>query len=88
MSVKLASADHEAMFSELAVVVAKYESRIPEDEMMCILANFLGKIVGLQDKNKYTPTQCVEMVMRNLEIGNQQLMAEVAAGRLTPGKSN
>jgi hypothetical protein len=45
--------------------------------MLCIAANMLGKLIALQDQRTMTKERAMEIVLRNLELGNEQALAQM-----------
>lgn len=57
---------------------------MPAEELLAVASNFLGKLCALQDQSRYTSAQIMEIVIKNLEIGNQQMLREVQSAGGTP----
>jgi hypothetical protein len=68
---------HEAAYQDLVAIVRKYEGELSPSELLAIAANLTGKLVALQDQRTMTPELAMEIVSRNLELGNQQALAEL-----------
>lgn len=50
---------------------------MPAEELLAVASNFLGKLCALQDQRRYTSAMVMDIVIRNLEIGNQQMLREI-----------
>lgn len=47
-------------------------------ELLAIAANMVGKLIAMQDQRTITPRRAMDLVVMNLEIGNQQVMASIS----------
>ena len=47
---------------------------IGAENTLAILAQVVGMFVAVQDQNKYTPEQIMQLVMANIELGNKAMM--------------
>ena len=86
MSTKLhlAQPEHEVAYQEVCALLAKHAGTLDAFEMLAVAANMLGKLVALQDQRKVTTEMALELVARNIEYGNQQVLDQLAqqtAGR-------
>lgn len=50
---------------------------MPAEELLAVAANFLGKLCAYQDQRRFNQQQVMEIVIKNLETGNRQAVAEV-----------
>ena len=83
-SLHLAKPEHEIVYQEICALLAKHAGALDAYEILAVAANMLGKLVALQDQRKITPKMAMELVVRNIEHGNQQVLdtlADKAAGR-------
>jgi len=69
--------EFEAVYQAIAAAMRPYEQKLSPLEMLAVLSNMVGKLVALQDQRKVTPDLAMEVVARNLEIGNMQAMEEL-----------
>ncbi len=53
---------------------------MPADQILAIAAQFVGQLVALQDCRKITPERAMQIVMGNIEIGNQEAVNNSVAG--------
>lgn len=72
----LAKPEHEVAYQELIALAAKHPD-LPAPELLAIAANMVGKIVAMQDQRTMTKAQAMEIVARNLELGNAQVVEEL-----------
>lgn len=68
---------HQIAFQEIVALVKKHAGHLQAQEMLAIAANMVGKIIALQDQRTMTPAMAMEIVARNIEIGNEQARAEL-----------
>jgi hypothetical protein len=74
MPVLEANAEHEVAYLDLCKLVNKHADKISALELLAIAANMVGKLIAMQDQRTVTPSQAMEIVVKNIEYGNQQLM--------------
>lgn len=75
--------EHEVVYQELVALCSKHAEKLEPIEILAIAANMLGKLVAGQDQRVTTPEQAMEVVVMNMELGNQQALAilDKPAGR-------
>lgn len=69
--------EHEVAYQELAALIGKNAGTMTGLELLAIAANMVGKLIALQDQRTVTPALAMEVVSKNIEIGNEQAIAEV-----------
>lgn len=74
----LAKPEHEVMYQDLAALLSKHKGKVSSLEMLAIAANMTGKIVAMQDQRTVTPQDAVDVVSKNMELGNAQVIAELS----------
>jgi hypothetical protein len=74
MSLKLASPAHEVAYQDLCALVNKHADKLTSLELLAVASNMLGKLVALQDQRTAPPEMAMEVVARNLEYGNKQVL--------------
>lgn len=71
---------HEAFYQEAIQLIKKYsgnmESSSASLEMLAVAANLVGKLLAHQDQRKYTPAALMDVVARNIELGNAHMIQE------------
>lgn len=74
-----AGSKHEIAYQELCAILKKLadEHSLSSTELLAIASNMVGKMIAMQDQRKYTSSQIMDMVARNVELGNQQAIAEL-----------
>lgn len=78
MSRRLTKPEHEVAYQDLCTLVNKHADKLSALELLAIAANMLGKLIAMQDQRTATPELAMEIVARNLEIGNQQALDYLA----------
>ena len=77
MSTINANPAHQVAYDDLSDLLRKHASKVSAIEMLALAANMVGKIVAFQDQRIITPAMAMETVARNIEIGNQQALAQI-----------
>lgn len=73
----IANPEHEVTYKELCALVGKHADSITALEMLAIASNLVGKLIALQDQRTMTRDTAMEVVIRNIELGNRQAVAQV-----------
>ena len=81
MSTRAARPEHEVLYQDLAKLVGKHGDKVTAEEMLAIAANMLGKLLAFQDQRTMTRERGLEIITQNIELGNQQAVAEVMNSR-------
>jgi hypothetical protein len=63
---------HVAFREELIGVMKKYGDDLSAIELLAITSVLLGQMIAVQDQTKYTSKQIMDLVAKNLELGNQE----------------
>jgi hypothetical protein len=69
-----AKPEHEVCYSDLTALLRKHGDSVSALEMLAIAANMVGKIIAMQDQRTVTSQMAMEIVSRNIEVGNQQVL--------------
>ena len=77
MSVRTAKPEHEVLYQDLAKLLARHGDKVTAEEMLAIGANMLGKLLAYQDQRTMTRERGLEIIIKNIEQGNQQAIDEV-----------
>lgn len=75
--------EHEVAYQDIVALVRRNASKVTSLELLAIAANMVGKLVAMQDQRTVTPAMAMDVVARNLQAGNQQVIDELAAARPT-----
>jgi sulfur transfer protein SufE len=81
MSVRTAKPEHEVLYQDLAKLIGRHGDNVTAEEMLAIGANMLGKLLAFQDQRTMTRERGLEIIIQNIELGNQQAIAEVMNSR-------
>jgi len=81
MSLHQAKPEHEVAYQDLCALVNKHADKLSALELLAIAANMVGKLVAMQDQRKLTPSAAMEIVAKNIEYGNQQVMDQLCQSR-------
>lgn len=76
MSVRQATPQHEAAYLDLCATLKRHPQLTPMD-MLALTSNLVGKLIAMQDQRKVTRDMAIDVVMQNIERGNQDAIAEV-----------
>src|SRR6185436_9166864 len=80
-----AKAEHEVAYQELAELIHRHADSMTALEVLAVAANIVGKLVALQDQRTITAEQALEVVARNIELGNRQVLGhqqELVGGKV------
>lgn len=81
MSKHAAKPEHEVLYQDLAKLLGRHGDAVTAEEMLAIAANMLGKLLAYQDQRTMTRERGLEIIIQNIELGNQQAIAEVMNSR-------
>lgn len=71
-----ATGEHEAAYQDMCAVLKRHEHLRP-DEMLAVAANFIGKLIAMQDQRTMTLDRAWQIVRANIESGNKQAVDEL-----------
>lgn len=77
MGIHIAKPEHEVAFQDLSKLLQKHAATVSALDMLAIGANMVGKLVALQDQRVITPKSAMEVVAKNIEIGNEQMIKNI-----------
>jgi sulfur transfer protein SufE len=81
MSVRIAKPEHEVLYQELVALLRRHGDEMSSEEMLAVAANMLGKLLAYQDQRTMTRERGLEIIIKNIEYGNQQAIDEVMKSR-------
>lgn len=67
---KQPDARHTAYLDELKAALGNSGKDIPAEELLAVTSQFVGMLVAQQDQRRFSPAMVMEIVGRNIEIGN------------------
>jgi hypothetical protein len=50
---------------------AQMPANMDAQRILAIVSQFVGQLIAMQDKRKFTPDMVMQVVSENIEIGNQ-----------------
>ena len=68
---------HQAFRNDLIALLNKYAGHLDAKVMLALSAHLVGQIVAMQDQRTVTRALALEIVARNIEVGNAEAVAEV-----------
>jgi hypothetical protein len=63
--------------------IGRHADKMTSEEVLAVGANMLGKLLAYQDQRTMTRERAMEIIIQNIEMGNQQAIAEVMNSRGT-----
>ena len=77
MSIHLAKREHEVAYQELCQFLSRHSEKLTKLEMLAVAANMVGKLIALQDQREVTPTTAMDIVAKNIEYGNKEVLEQL-----------
>ncbi len=78
------SPEHEAFRLAFLALIDRHLGALGGDRVLAIASFAVGQLVALQDQRKLTPQAAIELVIANMEAGNQSVvdsLLNVTGGR-------
>lgn len=66
---------HEALKLDVGQILSKY-SDMPSEEILAIVSIIVGMVLALQDQRTMTRERALQIVMRNIEVGNARMIEQ------------
>jgi hypothetical protein len=79
MKVKLARPEHEVAYKDICELINKHAAKLTAEEILCIAANLVGKLIAMQDQRTMTAQRAMDIVLLNIEFGNKTIMGTLAS---------
>lgn len=79
MSVHKAKLEHEVAYADICRLVSTHAKSVSALELLAIASNMVGKMVAMQDQRSVTQAIAMEIVAKNIEAGNEQVLAQLAS---------
>lgn len=70
------TAFHKAFRDDLIAVMNRHAGALDASEMMALAAYTTGQIMAMQDARKWTASMAMEVVAKNIELGNAQAITD------------
>jgi hypothetical protein len=77
MSIHPARLEHEVTYQELTALISRHAAKLSAIEILAVASNIVGKLVAMQDQRRYSKGDVMEIVARNIEAGNQQVIEQL-----------
>lgn len=77
MATCTAKPEHEATYQELCALVRRHAGKMTALEVLAVAANMVGKLAAMQDQRTCSPAQALEVIARNVELGNAQVVEQL-----------
>jgi hypothetical protein len=66
---------HVAFRDDLVAVLRRHGGALEASEMLALAAHLVGQIIALQDQQTMSPERAMEIVARNIEQGNSEILS-------------
>ncbi len=77
MTAKPTTPEQEAFARALFAVLEAHQPKLTAWEMLAITANFLGGLIAFQNSDEAPIQDTMDMVFRNMEIGNHTVLHQL-----------
>lgn len=77
MSIHVAKPEHEVVYQDLCKLIARHAEKMTPLEVLAVAANMVGKLVAMQDQRKTSVAMAMEVVSRNIEVGNKAVIDQL-----------
>ena len=74
MKIVPSSPEHEACRQALCNAIKPYAHKLGAQGMLAVASALVGQLIALQDQRSLTPAGAMEIVLRNIESANQEVM--------------
>jgi hypothetical protein len=78
------STEHLLVRGALERILATEAANMPADQILALVAHFLGQLIALQDHRVYTLQMVQEVIQRNIEQGNREMVEAMTRQQDTP----
>ena len=69
--------EHEVAYQDLVKLVSKHADKLSALELLAVAANMIGKLIAMQDQRSVTRDKALDVVIKNLELGNVQVFDQL-----------
>jgi hypothetical protein len=73
-----ASPEAEACRQALVAAIGPYADKLGAQGMLVVASALVGQLIAMQDQRSMTPAMAMEIVRRNIEQANQEVLANLA----------
>lgn len=78
MSLHQAKPEHEVAYQDLCKLISRHADKLTALEILAIASNMVGKLVAMQDQRTITGPMAMEIVAKNIEYGNQDVIDQLS----------
>lgn len=68
---------HEVVYQDLCALVNRHAAKMTSVEILAVAANMVGKLLALQDQRTMTKDMALDVIIKNIEYGNQQVLNNI-----------
>lgn len=68
---------HHSCRLALCAAVAPFQKELSAQELLAVAAQFVGQLLAFQDHRLMSPEMGIQLVLRNIEAGNQAAIESV-----------
>ncbi|MDA4845992.1 hypothetical protein [Hoeflea poritis] len=69
--------EHITLVKQIRKTLRKYSDNLSAEEILACLAQTVGTVIALQDQRTMTPDEAIEIVAKNMEIGNRLVVDDL-----------
>lgn len=73
------TAAHHAFHDDVVALLGKHAGHLDARDMLAIAAKLVGQIIAMQDQRTMTREAAIEILIANIELGNQEVIANLKA---------
>jgi len=74
----LTTAAHRAFRDDAIELLRKHAGALDAKDMLALSAHLCGQIIAMQDQRTMLPATAMEIVARNIEIGNADAISQIS----------
>ena len=75
-----ANSDHQALRRDLIDLIRKRHGGLSAQEVLAVAAQLVGQILLMQDREHLDPQSAMDLINRNIVLGNQAALADLQKG--------
>lgn len=68
---------HHAFRDDCVEILRKHGAALIALEMLALAAHLVGQLVAMQDQRRITPATAMEVVAKNIEHGNREVLNQL-----------
>lgn len=71
------SKEHQQLRDALIEAMRQTAADMPAEEILAVVSVFVGQLIAMQDQRRFTPGTIMQLVQRNIELGNRQAIEKL-----------